>query len=210
MRVMTWNIWDSGGKRIPLIAEVGDPEWMKWNTFHYSIKTHPREIVENLADRAHFPVTHRTELAEFSFEVDRHMATQKVKGTARLPGGGVDRFGSTTTYHGPGYLIMRMSGVTQNWMLVAHTPVDAQNVEMRMGVMLKNIPGQDMEKLSTLYTANLKSGFEDDFRVWENKVYREAPVLCDGDGPIMQLRRWYRQFYVAPETAQAQPEASAS
>ena len=46
-----------------------------------------------------------------------------------------------------------------------------------------------------LYMANLKAGFEDDIRIWENKLYREQPVLCDGDGPISQLRRWYRQFY---------------
>jgi 3-ketosteroid 9alpha-monooxygenase subunit A len=46
------------------------------------------------------------------------------------------------------------------------------------------------------YLSNLKAGFEDDIRIWETKLYRETPVLCDGDGPISQLRRWYRQFYV--------------
>ena len=45
--------------------------------------------------------------------------------------------------------------------------------------------------------ANLKAGFEDDIQIWENKLFREQPVLCDGDGPINQLRRWYRQFYKA-------------
>jgi hypothetical protein len=32
------------------------------------------------------------------------------------------------------------------------------------------------------------------------------PVLCDGDGPIMQLRRWYKQFYSSPDEARS-PEA---
>ena len=71
-----------------------------------------------------------------------------------------------------------------------------------MGVMLKNVAGPaEMEGISTLYMANLKAGFEDDIRIWENKLYRDLPVLCDGDGPITQLRRWYRQFYLAPEQA---------
>ena len=33
--------------------------------------------------------------------------------------------------------------------------------------------------------------------IWENKLYRERPGLCDGDGPIMQYRRWASQFYAA-------------
>jgi 3-ketosteroid 9alpha-monooxygenase subunit A len=187
---------------IPAIPEFGSPNWTPWNTGHYAIRTHPREIVENLADRAHFPAVHRTDIDDFEFTVDRHTATQRVKGRAHLPGGGVDQFASSTTYHGPGYLLMRMSGLMQNYMLVAHTPVDVGSLELRMGVMLKNVAGPaEMAGISTLYMANLKAGFEDDIRIWENKLYRDLPVLCDGDGPITQLRRWYRQFYLAPEQA---------
>ena len=47
------------------------------------------------------------------------------------------------------------------------------------------------------YMENLERGFEDDVRIWEHKVYREPPVLCDGDGPIGRLRTWYRKFYPA-------------
>jgi 3-ketosteroid 9alpha-monooxygenase subunit A len=103
---------------------------------------------------------------------------------------------------------MRMSGVMQNYMLVAHTPVDPMSLELRMGVMLKIVgDGSKMDDLVKLYLANLKVGFEDDTRIWENKLYREVPILCDGDGPIMQLRRWYRQFYTAPEQPLAQEMA---
>jgi 3-ketosteroid 9alpha-monooxygenase subunit A len=187
---------------IPVIAEYGTPEWLPWTTKMYRVKTHPREIVENLADKAHFPRVHATEIEEFGFEVDGHTATQRVKGRAILPGGGVDKFSSTTTYHGPAYLLMRMSGIFDNYMLVAHTPISHNELDLRLGVSLK-LAGdrKKTEALVDIYMNNLKSGFEDDLRIWENKFYREVPVLCDGDGPIMQLRRWYRQFYVAPETA---------
>jgi 3-ketosteroid 9alpha-monooxygenase subunit A len=181
---------------IPTITEYGSDAWLPWTTNFYHIKTHPREIVENLADRAHFPRVHTTEIDEFEFDVAGHTATQRVAGRALLPGGGVDEFRSSTTYHGPAYLLMSMDGALQNYMLVAHTPVDHGSVDLRMGVMLKIVGDrQKTEGYVGRYMDNLKAGFEDDIRIWENKLYREQPVLCDGDGPITQLRRWYRQFY---------------
>jgi 3-ketosteroid 9alpha-monooxygenase subunit A len=209
--ILVWH--DERGEgptfEVPPIPDFGSPEWTGWNTTKYVVQTHPREIVENLADRAHFPAVHRTEIDEFAFEVSGHMATQRVQGRAILPNGGVDRFSSSTTYHGPGYLLMRMSGVMQNYMLVAHTPVDTGRLELRLGVMLKKLAkAPDMDSIVSMYMTNLKAGFEDDMRIWETTLFREVPVLCDGDGPIMQLRRWYRQFYTAPEGAPVRGEES--
>jgi hypothetical protein len=39
---------------------------------------------------------------------------------------------------------------------------------------------------------------EEDIPIWEHKAYRPAPLLCDGDGPIMRYRQWARQFYSEP------------
>ena len=40
------------------------------------------------------------------------------------------------------------------------------------------------------------AGFESvDLVVWHNKKYRPRPILCDGDGPILMWRKWFRQFY---------------
>ena len=35
-----------------------------------------------------------------------------------------------------------------------------------------------------------------DIPIWENKIYRDDPILCDGDGPIAKYRKWFKQFYV--------------
>ena len=32
--------------------------------------------------------------------------------------------------------------------------------------------------------------------IWENKIYIPDPVVCDGDGPLHKLRKWYGQFLV--------------
>jgi 3-ketosteroid 9alpha-monooxygenase subunit A len=181
---------------IPRIEELGSPEWLPWQTSRYHIKTHPREIVDNLADKAHFPAVHQTAIDDFGFEVDGHTATQRVRGRAFLANGGVDHFSSRTTYHGPGYLLMRMDGAFSNYMLFAHTPVDESHLDLWMAVTLKIAGSREKtESYVGLYLDNLKRGFEDDIRIWENKIYREPAMLCDGDGPIGRLRRWYRQFY---------------
>jgi 3-ketosteroid 9alpha-monooxygenase subunit A len=91
---------------------------------------------------------------------------------------------------------MRMSGVLQNYMLVAHTPVDEHSLDLRVAVTLKVVGSREKtEGLVAIYLDNLKRGFEDDLKIWENKIYRDPAVLCDGDGPIGKLRKWYRQFY---------------
>jgi 3-ketosteroid 9alpha-monooxygenase subunit A len=199
--VMVWH--DPAGRapdfEVPQIPDYGSPEWLPWACGEYHIATHPREIVENLADKGHFPAVHRTEIDFFDFSVDGVRATQRVKGRAILPTGGVDNFSSTTTYHGPAYLVMRMDGALSNYMIFAHTPIDEGHLSLRMGVTLKIVGDKSTtEKWVDGYMANLKSGFEDDIRIWEHKVFREKPTLCDGDGPLAQLRKWYRQFYVIP------------
>jgi 3-ketosteroid 9alpha-monooxygenase subunit A len=182
---------------IPPIPDYGSPEWLPWTKGRYHVRTHPREIVDNLADKAHFPFVHKTEIDEFSFEVNGHTATQRTKGRALLPNGGADPFSSSTTYHGPGYLLMRMDGQLQNYMLLAHTLVEENELDLWMAVTLKIVGNRERTQGYVAgYLDNLKKGFEDDIRIWENKIYRDPALLCDGDGPIGRLRKWYRQFYV--------------
>lgn len=199
--VMIWHdeLGRSPDFEIPEIPEYGSEEWLPWQVSQYTIKTHPREIVDNLADKAHFPRVHKTEIDDFGFDVDGVRATQRVKGRAALANGGVDNFSSRTTYHGPGYLLMRMDGVLSNYMLLAHTPIGENLLHLRMGVMLKIVGSKaQTEGYVSLYLDNLKKGFEDDMKIWEKKIYRDPPLLCEGDGPIGHLRRWYKQFYVRP------------
>jgi 3-ketosteroid 9alpha-monooxygenase subunit A len=39
-------------------------------------------------------------------------------------------------------------------------------------------------------------GFMQDVEIWLNKAPVQNPLLCEEDGPVYQLRRWYEQFYV--------------
>ena len=47
------------------------------------------------------------------------------------------------------------------------------------------------------------AGFESvDFVVWNHKKYRPNPLLCDGDGPVLQFRKWFKQFYPGHEQSE--------
>jgi 3-ketosteroid 9alpha-monooxygenase subunit A len=39
-------------------------------------------------------------------------------------------------------------------------------------------------------------GFMQDVEIWKQQGAIQNPLLCEEDGPIYQLRRWYEQFYV--------------
>jgi 3-ketosteroid 9alpha-monooxygenase subunit A len=47
-----------------------------------------------------------------------------------------------------------------------------------------------------MYPEIAYAAFSQDIEIWETKIYRNDPVLCDGDGPITKLRKWYDQFYL--------------
>lgn len=189
---------------IPEMPELSEPAWMPWQAKLLSIATHPREVVENLADKGHFPKVHGTHANEFDNEYRGHIGVQRTKGVAYPRSGGEDPFELEGTYYGPGYMISKMAGVLENRLLLAHTPIDKNSLHLRFGVSLKlRRDSKKADAFAQQYIENLQVGFEEDIAIWEHKVYRDRPTLCDGDGPIGKLRRWYRQFYLPLETADA-------
>ena len=200
--IMVWHDAAGGAPDydIPVLPEYGNEAWLPWSTHLYKVATHPREIVDNLADKAHFPAVHQTRIDDFKFDVEGHTATQWVKGVSYQGEKEIDNFSSVTTYHGPAYLLMRMEGYLANTFLLAHTPIDEEHLDLRIAISLRIVKDRDTTAgFMKMYLDNVKLGFEDDLKIWEHKLYRDPPALCDGDGPIMKLRRWYRQFYTQGE-----------
>lgn len=212
---------------IPRLEEVGQPEWSDWISRRLEIKTHPREIIENVADKAHFVFVHGfKEVLEFSNEYEGHLATQHMQG--------LSDFGSTNqtraTYYGPAYQITWMKGMFESRLVNANTPIDANTVHLWFGVMLKREPitpetkimlelmlakhevevgaeisDEHLEAVQLAYVEATRRGFDEDVAIWEHKLYRPDPVLCDGDGPLAKLRKWYSQFYTDVEVAVTPP-----
>ncbi|RMF19212.1 MAG: 3-ketosteroid-9-alpha-hydroxylase [Candidatus Dadabacteria bacterium] len=189
---------------LPELGEWGSDEWTDWHHSIVHIRTHSREIVENVVDIGHFAPVHGTIVEEFSNEFIDHMAIQYNKGVAYPRGGGKDYFTLKATYYGPGFQISEMSGFLESRLVNAHTMVDENSLDLRFGVMLKQTHDKAKdEAFARQYVENLTVGFQEDIQVWENKLYRDVPLLCGSDGPIMRLRKWYKQFYTPRESVAA-------
>jgi 3-ketosteroid 9alpha-monooxygenase subunit A len=188
---------------IPEMPEFGTEDWTDWDHAKLRVQTHPREIVENVADFGHFIPVHGTHISSFDNEYDRHMATQLTKGVAYPVGGGEDNFDLVATYYGPAYQVTLMDGFLKSRLVNCHTPVGPNTLDLRFAVSVKAADGtRGKDEIIKAYANNLREGFLQDIRIWENKVYRERPVLCDGDGPIGKLRKWYQQFYLPKQSTE--------
>ncbi len=86
----------------------------------------------------------------------------------------------------------------------AHVPVDEERLLIRFAVSLRAGEGVTMppERIEALVAA-ARDGYLHDVAIWKHKVWRDRPVLVEGDGPIMRVRRWYASFFAkAPEAAE--------
>ena len=65
--------------------------------------------------------------------------------------------------------------------------------------MVKKLPGVDRDTADVIagkFAKSFSVGFLQDVEIWKNKTRIDNPLLCEEDGPLYQLRRWYEQFYV--------------
>ena len=87
-------------------------------------------------------------------------------------------------------------------LITCHYPVSPSSFVLMYGMIVKRIPGLDdetMGKVARKMTRLIGAGFLEDVKIWQHKTRIENPLLCEADGPVYQLRRWYEQFYVDVE-----------
>ena len=213
-RIKTWKVMEInqlvflwydpiGGEPdfdIPKLPEAYDEQWSSWYLSCHTIETNPREVIENVADKAHFVYVHQfNEVLSFHNKFEDHMATQEMVGRSDE---GVTE--SKATYYGPAYQITwmksrRESETYETRLLNASTPIGPKLMHLFFGVMV-NLPPEakqdpNINEQLEEYVGTVQEGFNQDIAIWEHKLFRSAPVFCDGDGPVAQLRRWYAQFY---------------
>lgn len=193
--IYAWHDPAGGSPDWDVPAFDGDPAaWTPWFPNVMTVKTKPREIVENVADSAHFPTVHRTMVSSFANRYEGHRATQETAGMAYPKLGGKDPFDITATYHGPAFQLSDMRGVLHARLLLAHTPVDDGSLDLRFAVRLER-KGPRTAEFAQAYVDNLRMGFHEDIAIWEHKAWRDRPTLVAEDGPIGRLRAWYQQFF---------------
>jgi phenylpropionate dioxygenase-like ring-hydroxylating dioxygenase large terminal subunit len=187
------------------IPELSSSAWSGLQRYDWKINTIIQETGENAADLAHFITVHGNpgmpqgdvtlDGPRRTTEFDSQAHAIDESGNVDLSGEQHDAIHLLSRGVGPGFTFQRFSRTFDVLMMGTVTPIDDQNVHLRFNF---SVPREQSE-LNAMYTTGVVEEIvrqvEQDIPIWENKVYVEQPVLCDGDGPIAKYRKWFQQFY---------------
>ena len=176
-------------------------DWSDYGMTNLFIKNNCRELIDNMADKGHFGPVHQAPFDRFWNEAKDHTYTQEMTADSPILGG--DLF-SKATYEGPAYMTTYMSAIqdghkVESRVFVSDFTVTLTSFQINFGCMVKKVPGMsdkdEKDFIQGYIDANVFA-FGQDVSIWENKIYIPDPVVCDGDGPLHKLRKWYGQFLV--------------
>jgi nitrite reductase/ring-hydroxylating ferredoxin subunit len=198
--------------------------WPPFRLHRWILRGHPQETTENSVDIGHFGVVH-------GYRSVHERAPTKTSGPHLFARYGFQRptirlWGHELTVHeaidvhvwGLGYSRVHVTDLSWGLdlrLLVLPTPLDADRIELRIGLSVRDfrvsprVPA-GLRYLPRAITDGLlarallrvyQNEVEQDFEIWTHKRYIDVPVLASGDGPVGLYRRWVKQFYEDPSAA---------
>jgi 3-ketosteroid 9alpha-monooxygenase subunit A len=186
------------------IPEFSSDEWTPIERKDWVIGTTIQESGENAVDAAHFIYVHgAVEMPAGQTTHERHARTSiyDMKIPAMNEDGTIDMSGRLRDSHlvavanGPGQTYQRFTGALETLMMGVVTPIDQDHLHLHFVFTQPKKLSDGQKMMAFGVKAELINQVENDIPIWEHKVYLESPTLCDGDGPIHQYRKWFRQFY---------------
>jgi len=181
---------------VPEIPELHDANYIAPQRGEWPVNTFIQELGENGVDFAHLKFLHHAPVIP--------------TGTCRADGiwwhVNMGNGMIVIEQAGPGLQLVRFRrGPVVTTMVSYPTPVSKSRTIMRMGLTHPKYPeGSQEAQIAADYLkeqitqgSGEQAGFESvDMIVWNNKCYREKPLLCDGDGEILKWRKYFSQFYI--------------
>jgi nitrite reductase/ring-hydroxylating ferredoxin subunit len=197
-RVLVWRHarGEPPGYEIPELPELGSPDWTPFERREWIVRSSNQEMAENTVDQAHFRFVHGTStVAETELRVEGPVLRVVSSSRVATPRGEATGTIEILAF-GLGLGWTRFRGVVETLVLTSGTPIDDERVHLRLGLSVRRLGSQDATRgVGRAFIAEIERQFAQDIPIWENKAFLERPSLCDGDGPIGELRRWGRQFY---------------
>ena len=164
------------------------------------VRSHPQEMAENVVDSPHFHYVHGTpDIPEKTFTFDGHIMRAYQGLTFTTPDGELK--GSVNIEsHGGSIGITRFEGIGETLLVITGTPIDEELHESIIRFRFRVLDGDaaTAQALGDAFIAEVTRQHGQDVPIWEHKKFHENPVLCDGDGPIHSIRKYYQQFYAEP------------
>ncbi|HSB97042.1 MAG TPA: hypothetical protein VLC91_11370, partial [Spongiibacteraceae bacterium] len=222
--IALWHDVENGEPnwQLPDIPEWGPGQWGDWRFNRKRVKAHGREIIENIVDIGHFPSVHGGEALQFDNRFTPYSVSQESRIRSDLNASMIQpsdlavdlntlrhqqldpdaRQWGMATYHGPSimYYYTTSEGgpiAYRSWWVNFHTPINDDEVELTSAIILASLDERPLpQAFVDMYPLAAIAAFGQDVEVWKTKLYRADPILCDGDGPIHKLRKWYNRFYL--------------
>ncbi len=207
---------------VPRLEFYGTEAWSDWSWCDAIIDNHPRELIDNLADMAHFFYVHGERKAGmpgyFKTVFERQTATQYLESgsddvTPTYPRDqpytgdpeAIDGYlRSESTWNGPAYSIDHLwwrftDGVIQSVLFLGILPIRPDRFRLSMGVLTRHAAHLGAAENARRAEQNfemLRAATFQDVAIWRTKARIDNPMLSESDGPVYRLRQWYDQFYV--------------
>jgi nitrite reductase/ring-hydroxylating ferredoxin subunit len=212
-RVRSWHVAERNGMifawhhaegrepswEVPLLPEIGHPDWSEPRTFELEVPVHVQDMHENNNDPIHFQYVHGnvepppSEVVYYDDGRSYRMISDYQRETA------IGTFDTRLVRDawGIGLASVRTEGIPEAGLLMfsSTSPIETDRTLSRWLLTCTNnfvdLVGEDFMK-------GLTTGVTQDLRIWSNKVHRAQPVLCEGDTYLAEYRQWVRQFYCDP------------
>lgn len=185
---------------LPEFAEWDMTGWVRWRIDPLgTLPIHPQEIVDNMADYAHFvPVHGSRDVVYFENEFRDHVIMQRFGAGHRTLVDGSGLLETDTWYTGPGILLSKMEGQYPSVIMICHTPVEDGEVRVWYALMVKvseTEPNDAGISMARSYQDTALDAFAQDFELWKFKEPALSIMQVPDDGPFHKERIWYKQFY---------------
>ena len=165
---------------VPVVDEFHDEAWSPIVVRDFEIRVSAQDMAENNVDFSHFRYVHGTEAIP-----DDDLFTD---GTYKRTVAGDGNF--IREGYGLGLGVLRITNYVT--FLSSTTPIDAGNVHVRWVFTAPQANGEDA---AVAAADSFCAGVSQDIPIWENKVYRDPPVITRTEKLILEHRRWSQQFY---------------
>ena len=158
-----------------------------------------QDMAENNMDPVHFRYVHSaTDVPETEFEIaDDGRFLKAVSYFEQMTPDGPIRVPLVRDTWCLGMSSVESTGIPGAglFMFSSTTPIDNQNTISRWLLFATR---NTIDTAGEEWFEGITKGVMDDWQVWTNKIHIESPVFCKADTPLIEFRKWARQFYSKP------------
>ncbi len=165
---------------VPEVPEFFDDAWTPILVRDFEIRVSAQDMAENNVDFSHFRYVHGSD----AIPEDEFVTEGTYKRATSMDGAFV-REG-----YGLGLGVLRVKGYVT--FLSSTTPIDEGNVHVRWIFTSPKANGDDAALAAA---ESFCAGVSQDIPIWENKIYRDPPIITKTEKLILEHRRWSEQFY---------------